>query len=160
MKPTHLKLVLVLSLAQTLACTRHEEHAGAHETHASPATPGSDEHQGHEGHTGHEGHMAMPAARPAGDTSLYQLTSQFTDQSDQPFTFSSLTGHPTLVLMFYGSCETICPTLLEDVRAIDNAVAADKRAGLRVLLVTFDPERDTAQRLTAMAAEKHFDLTR
>ncbi len=160
----HIRLAIILSLA--LGCgggdeahAGHDEHAGHAE--AAEATEGS-AHEGHPtGHaTGHEGHTPMAAGAPASDTSLFQLTTAFTDQAGQSFTFESLRGHPTLVVMFYGSCETVCPILLRDVKAIDDALDDAQRARTRVLLVTFDPENDTAEGLTALASENGYDTSR
>ncbi len=153
------------TLAMTLGCGGGEAdpHAGHTAEGTASHAANSEEHArggGDHAAAGHEGHVAMPATAPVPDTSLVQLTSAFTDEQGRAFAFSSLAGHPTLVAMFYGSCETVCPIILQDLATLDAALSAEERARLRVLLVTFDPERDTAARLTALGAEKGFDPTR
>lgn len=149
MSTNRIRLLTTLLFAFASACARHSECTSCEHARA----PGAHDHA-------HMQHDDMAATAPASDTSLFQLTSAFTDQNERPFTFESLRGHPTLVVMFYGSCTTVCPILLDDAKSIDAEVDAAHREKLRVLLVTFDPARDTAERLRAMGAEKHFDLSR
>jgi protein SCO1/2 len=59
--------------------------------------------------------------------------------------------------MFYGSCTTVCPLILHDLARIDEAVGSDR---LRVAVATFDPERDTAERLRALRTERDMDAAR
>jgi protein SCO1 len=63
-------------------------------------------------------------------------------------------GHPTLISMFYGSCPAACPALISTIgRTLDQLPARD----VRVLLVSFDPMRDTPDHLAVIAAERHLD---
>lgn len=94
------------------------------------------------------------------DTSLFRLNVRFTNQDDRAFSLTSLRGRPVLISMFYGSCRTMCPILVEDARAIDQALTPEQRAELRVVLVTLDGERDTPERLRALAAERSLPLDR
>lgn len=102
----------------------------------------------------------LPAAAPLPDTSIYQLDGVFSDQDAHPFALSSLRGSPVLVLMFYGSCQSVCPLLISQALRVDQGLTEDQRAHLRVVLVTFDPERDTPERLRALAAERQLPLER
>lgn len=94
------------------------------------------------------------------DESLYHLDVAFTDQNNRPFPLTTLRGSPVLISMFYGSCQTMCPILIEDAREVDQALTPAERARLRVVLVTIDGERDTAERLRALAAERNIPLPR
>src|SRR5262249_650732 len=53
--------------------------------------------------------------------------------------------------MFYGSCAAACPALIGEL----DRVIGDK--DVRVLLVSFDPERDTPARLRELARAHHLD---
>src|SRR5262249_20155321 len=60
-------------------------------------------------------------------------------------------GHPTLVSMFYGSCPAACPMLITSVQVYESHLDPASRRRLRVLLVSFDPERDTPRQLEELA---------
>jgi protein SCO1/2 len=62
--------------------------------------------------------------------------------------------------MFYSSCPAACPLLISHMKQIEAALAPSVRADLRVLLVSFDGERDTPPALRAVATAHHVDLTR
>lgn len=121
-----------------------EEHAG-HAEHADHANHGGDQAE----HAGHR----MPAGEPVPGTSIFQLGSSFIDETGATLPLASLRGKPTVVVMFYGSCQTLCPVLVNDTKTIDSALSQAEREGLQVVLVTLDPERDTGERLIALADE-------
>lgn len=54
-----------------------------------------------------------------------------------------------LVFFGYTYCPDICPTTLAELRRIYQALPDEMQANTRVLMVTVDPERDTAQQLRA-----------
>ncbi len=92
--------------------------------------------------------------------SLYHLDAKLTNQSGRQHGLDVYRGHPVLVTMFYGSCQATCPMIIDTLRATERAIPADKRAGLRVLMISFDPQRDTPAALGAIAAERHVDDAR
>jgi len=63
-----------------------------------------------------------------------------TDQNGRPFTRGSLLGHPTLVFFGFTHCPEVCPTTLATLAQVNRAAGVK---GMRVLLVTVDPGRDT-----------------
>ncbi|MEY2625905.1 MAG: SCO1/SenC/PrrC family protein [Pseudomonadota bacterium] len=63
-------------------------------------------------------------------------------------------GQVTLVFFGFTRCPDICPTTLMRLRQVRNAVGEDADK-VQVLLVSVDPERDTADRLGAYV--KSFD---
>lgn len=103
---------------------------------------------------------AMAPAAPLPDTSLFHFDAPWTNQAGQPFQLASLRGSPTVVLMFYGTCESVCPILISDVVRIEAALSPAARARVRFALITFDPATDTTDRLRALAAERHLDPAR
>jgi protein SCO1/2 len=97
------------------------------------------------------------AVGEASDESLYLLDATWTDHRGRPFRLGQLRGHPALVVMFYGTCHGACPVLVHDLQTIDAALPPEARAEVRYVLATFDPARDTEERLAAMADEDGLD---
>jgi protein SCO1/2 len=87
---------------------------------------------------------ALPTPKVLADFSLV-------DANGAPASLATLRGHPTLVFFGFTHCPDICPTtlaLLADVRK--SVTLADERlAGLKVALISVDPERDTPAALAA-----------
>jgi protein SCO1/2 len=65
---------------------------------------------------------------------------QLTDTTGRPFTRRDLTGAPTLVFFGFTHCPDVCPTTLLMLAQVQKRGAI---AGLRVLFVSLDPQRDT-----------------
>src|SRR5262245_18244820 len=88
---------------------------------------------------------ALAAARAATlpTDSLYQLDVPLTDQDGKAFRLPELRGQPLLVSMFYTSCEMVCPMIFETIKLTLAKAGAPARQGTRVLMVSFDPARDT-----------------
>ena len=86
--------------------------------------------------------------------SLYQLPASLTDQDGRTFDLASLRGTPLLVSMFYTSCEMVCPMIFETIQYTVKALAPAEQKALRVLMVSFDPTRDTVPVLK-QAARAH-----
>ncbi len=94
---------------------------------------------------------ALPGA------SLWQLASRWTDHAGRVRALSEWRGRPTLVAMGFTNCRYACPRLAADARRILDALKPDERARLRGVLVSFDTERDTPERLAAFAQEQGLD---
>jgi protein SCO1/2 len=130
------------------------EHAG-HDEHTQHGEQA--DHAG--GHEHHE-HKEVPGSAPLPDRSVYQLEGAWTDQNGRPFRLGDLRGHPVVALMFYGTCTQACPILVHDAQRLDEMLDPAARERTRYLLVTFDPARDTPERLTAYARERKLDPAR
>ena len=104
--------------------------------------------------------LAARAADNDPPQSLYHLDAKLTNQAGKPHGFDVYRGHPVLVTLFYGSCQATCPMIIDTLRATERAVPVEQRAGLRVLMISFDPHRDTPAALRAIAAERHIDGAR
>jgi len=67
-------------------------------------------------------------------------------------------SQPALYTFFYSHCNTVCPVLISTMRNVQTH-AANEGYGDEVSLlpVTFDPERDTADRLRTYAEEMNVD---
>ena len=92
--------------------------------------------------------------------SLYHLDAKLTNQAGKAHGLDVYRGHPVLITMFYGSCQATCPMIIDTLRVTERAVPAGKRANLRVLMISFDPQRDTPAALNAIAKERRVDGTR
>lgn len=105
----------------------------------------------------HAGKSAPPAASASAalpGNSIYQLPITLTDQDNHTFELTARRGQPLVVSMFYTSCQFVCPMLIDTIRATRDKLTAQERARLSTLLVSFDPERDTAAVLKS-TADKH-----
>ena len=104
---------------------------------------------------------AHGAALPA--DSVYQLDVSLTDHDGHAFRWPELRGQPLLVSMFYSSCEMVCPLIFETI-GLTLAKAGAAGQGMKVLMVSFDPARDTVPVLqktaTAHALDKRWTLAR
>ncbi len=94
--------------------------------------------------------LLAPLAAFAQDASLHDLDTRFTDQRGKAMRFEDLKGGPVLVTMFYGNCEYACPMLVSRMKRLEAKVPEADRAKLRMVLVTFDPKRDSVEALRKM----------
>ena len=101
--------------------------------------------------------LARGAAPAVPGDSVYQLAATLTDQDGRPFELASLQGTPVLASMFYTSCDMVCPMIFETVQLTLRALPPAQRAGVRVLLVSFDPARDTTAVLKKTAQQRGCD---
>jgi protein SCO1/2 len=104
------------------------------------------------------------AAVPMPGDSIYRLPATLADQHGRSFELSSLRGTPMLFSMFYTSCEMVCPMIFETIEATRKALHASAQPPMRVLMVSFDPARDTVAALkktaTAHGCDDHWTLAR
>jgi protein SCO1 len=83
-----------------------------------------------------------PAGRLS-DTSLYQLTSSWTDDASNSVKLQTLAGRPQIVVMFFATCVSACPILVHDLKKIEASLPENICTNVGFTLVTFDSERDT-----------------
>lgn len=79
---------------------------------------------------------------------------ELTDTDDKPRRIEDFRGNVTVVFFGFTRCPDVCPTTLmrlRQMRASLGAAATD----VKVVLISVDPERDTADALRAYV--KHFD---
>jgi protein SCO1/2 len=74
------------------------------------------------------------------------------DSAGNEFSSSALRGRATLVGFVYTQCGTLCPRLSERFAELQEQIRARHRSeDVRLLSVSFDPERDTPERLDEYA---------
>jgi len=98
---------------------------------------------------------AQPGATPG--NSIYQLHAALTDQDGRPFELDSLRGTPVLVSMFYSSCQMVCPMVFETIHSTLKALPPDERSEMKVVMISFDPARDSVAALKKTAAVRNCD---
>lgn len=69
-----------------------------------------------------------------------------TQQDGSPFRLSDLQDKVTLVFFGYTSCPDICPTTLTAMKQVADQLG-EQASDLAVVFVSFDPERDTPERI-------------
>jgi protein SCO1/2 len=94
------------------------------------------------------------------ETSIYHLDVELTDQYGTVGLLSTYRGYPVVISMFYATCPNVCPVLISTIQMMERKLSADERANLRVLLVSVDPETDTPEILSRVAAKHRIDLDR
>ena len=123
-------VVVVLAIVGIgIWAARHE--AGGPQTAAVPPAPSA-------------GGEMKPVAGVGGAFTL-------TDQHGRRFTEADLLGKPTAMFFGYTFCPDVCPTTLLEVEGWMRELGADADR-LRVVFVTVDPERDTAEKLATYLA--------
>jgi protein SCO1 len=101
--------------------------------------------------------MIMKPLSTSNGTSVYQLTGTWTDQHEKQMTLSKLQGRPQIVAMIFTNCTSICPRIVEEMKAIRDSLPANVKKQVGGVLVSFDPERDTPARLSQFAAQRQLD---
>lgn len=102
-----------------------------------------------DGHHDHK-HHAIPAST-ATEGSLFDLDDMWTTQDNKMFHWKDQKGEPMIVSMFYASCQSVCPRIVTDIQLIGKKIAQKTGKPPKVVLVSFDPEKDTPESLKAYA---------
>jgi protein SCO1/2 len=84
-----------------------------------------------------------PAAAALPARSIYHLDVALADQDGRTFRLADLRGGPVVVGMFYSNCEMVCPMIFETIKQTLRAAGPRVHDAARVLMVSFDPARDT-----------------
>lgn len=98
------------------------------------------------------GHAA--AATPLPGASVYQLEVGLQDQQGRAWHWADQRGQVQIVSMFYTSCSMVCPMIVDTMKLTARAVNTPGRAPLGLLLVSFDPARDTVAVLHDYAQQR------
>lgn len=84
------------------------------------------------------GEISPPAAAPA---------LELTDQNGEPFTLGKENGKVSLIYFGYTTCPDLCPTTLNDFTIVKDDLGEAAASDVDFIMVTFDPERDTQERM-------------
>lgn len=100
------------------------------------------------GHGGHGMHEELPGASGGFmPHSVYHLDTQWLNEVGDGYELSELSDHPVVCAMIYTTCEFACPLIVGKMLAIYDGLDEDVRRETRFVLFSFDPERDTPDRL-------------
>ena len=78
----------------------------------------------------------------------------FVDQFGHERQLASLRGRHVLLHVFYGSCLTICPIVIEELREVYSDLSAAQRSKLVIMSISVDSLRDTTERLLDLWREE------
>src|SRR5208337_774673 len=90
---------------------------------------------------------AGPLPRAAPDIS-------FVDQFGNERRLASLRGRHVLVHVFYGTCLTVCPIVIEELREVYSDLPTAQRRKLMILSISVDSVSDTTERLLDLWREE------
>lgn len=102
-------------------------------------------------------HAQNATAKALPGDSVYQLAAMMTDQNGHQFKLAERRGRPMLVSMFYNSCEFVCPMLIDTIRTTQQSLTPEERDRLSMMLMTFDPTRDTVKVLKSISEKRDLD---
>lgn len=77
---------------------------------------------------------------------------QLVDQNGRACSLADLRGRVVLVTGIYAMCATTCPQILVETRRLLDALPAETRKHVSVLALSLNPEYDTTELMTAVAA--------
>ncbi len=102
-------------------------------------------------------------SKPLASASIYLLNSAWTDQDGKSMPLVRFRGKPLVLAMIYTNCKDICPMIVADMQAIQNALPAAAREQVGFALFSFDPEQDRPSVLKQYASAhglnaKHWTL--
>lgn len=92
--------------------------------------------------------------------SIYQLDVRLTDQDGKTWPLAARQGRVQLVSMFYSSCTMVCPMIVDTLKLTRKAVDEADRDRLDLLLISFDPARDSVSALQQYAERRKLDAPR
>lgn len=91
----------------------------------------------------------LPASAPFTDRSIYQIESKWTSDFGREVPLGVLRGHVQVIAMFFTTCESSCPIIVDDMKKLQQALPEKLRDKVDFLLISFDSERDTPEVLHA-----------
>lgn len=90
---------------------------------------------------------------------LYDIDSSLINHNNEKVRLDQFKGHPVLVTMIYASCPSACPATISKMKKIVGDLPKEAAKELRVLLISFDPERDTPKTLAKVINDHELDTS-
>ncbi len=97
------------------------------------------------------------ASSPLPETSLYQLTTTWTNQDGESLQLPALRGKVYALAMIFTHCEYACPLILADLKNLEQSL---QEQDAHFLLVSMDPDRDSPEVLKDYAQRNGLSPTR
>jgi protein SCO1 len=104
----------------------------------------------------HAAHKAASAMAIPSGNSLYQIDVPLIDQQGNSFKLADEQAKITIISMFYGDCNLSCPIVMENVKRTIEALPLAQRKNIRALLISLNPDVDTAKSLAGLAKVHQF----
>jgi protein SCO1/2 len=104
--------------------------------------------------------FATAGAAELPSDSIYRLDIPLIDHNGVSSHLADRRGRPQLISMFYTSCQFVCPLVLDTLRMTQRSLDAAEQRRLDVLVVSFDPGRDTPTRLKSVFDKRRLDSER
>lgn len=106
-----------------------------------------------------DAHVIPPSEGAPAGASVFDLELPLIDHEGTELTLAGLGGHVMLAAMVYTSCTSVCVLVTEEMKAIERQLSgADD--GVRFVLFSLDPGRDTPAAMRQFAATQRLDTTR
>lgn len=99
-------------------------------------------------------HGTVLEAEPYSSDSLFLTDSVWTSSDTRKLKLGELRGKPRVIALFYASCSSACPLIVDAMKRVEKELAAKKTPEPGFVLVTFDPEDDTAAVLKRYAEKR------
>ena len=103
--------------------------------------------------------LSLQAKDLPGD-SLYQIESKWSTQDGREIELKDLQGKPTILAMVYFSCKYVCPIIISSIQNLESKLTKKNRNQTQVVLISFDPEKDTPEAMAAFALKVKLDTKR
>ena len=94
------------------------------------------------GSTIHPGAAGSGTPKSLPDSSLYQLSSQWTTDDGHTLRLEDLQGKVRLLTLFFGHCQSTCPMVLNRLKSLESKLPKNWGNSAGFVLVTLDPRRD------------------
>ncbi len=94
------------------------------------------------------------------DRSIFRLTSEWTDDSGHKLQLENFRGRPIVLAMFFANCQHSCPFVVRDMKAMQAALTNSASGRTQFVLVSIDPERDSAAVLKQFRAKQKLPAER
>ena len=86
--------------------------------------------------------------------SLFLTDSRWSSTDGKEFRLRQMRGTPMLVALFYATCNSACPAIIDAMKKVEKSLPPEHTAGLKFVLITFDPINDTADVLRHYAVKR------
>jgi len=92
-----------------------------------------------------------------GKESIYQIGGEFKNQNGEEIALNDLKNKVQVVAMIFTSCAYACPKIISDIQTIESRISSTQINKVNYLLISFDLERDTPEKLKAFASEMNLN---
>lgn len=99
------------------------------------------------------------AALQRDEISLFDLKTKWKNQDDIVFDWVDKAYDWTILSMMYTTCESTCPLIIQKVGAFQKNLPEELKSRVRVVLLSFDPKRDTPLALKKFAKSRKIDMS-